>query len=88
MYKRKIYDTIINRLGEQRMFIQVIMGPRQIGKSTVIKQVLDDLNKPFLFYSADTISSTSSTWISDCWNNARLQMRTQGLEEMILVVVS
>ena len=55
MYKRKIYDTIIKRLGEQRMFIQVIMGPRQIGKSTVIKQVLDDLNKPFLFYSADTL---------------------------------
>ena len=55
MYKRKIYDTIIKRLGEQRMFIQVIMGPRQIGKSTVIKQVLDDLSKPFLFYSADTI---------------------------------
>lgn len=52
MYKRKIYDTIIKRLGEQRMFIQVIMGPRQIGKSTVIKQVLDDLSKPFLFYSA------------------------------------
>ena len=86
MYKRKIYDTIIKRLGEQRMFIQVIMGPRQIGKSTVIKQVLDDLSKPFLFYSADTIPSTSSTWISDCWNNARLQMRTQGLEEMILVI--
>ena len=45
MYKRKIYDTIIKRLGEQRMFIQVIMGPRQIGKSTVIKQVLDDLSR-------------------------------------------
>ena len=86
MYKRKIYDTIIKRLGEQRMFIQVIMGPRQMGKSTVIKQVLDDLSKPFLFCSADTIPSTSSTWISDCWNNARLQMRTQGLEEMILVI--
>lgn len=68
------------------MFIQVIMGPRQIGKSTVIKQALDAVNKPFLFYSADTIPSTSSTWISDCWNNARLQMRTQGLDEMILVI--
>ena len=86
MYKRKIFDTIVKRLNEQRMFIQVIMGPRQIGKSTVIKQALDAINKPFLFYSADTIPSTSSTWISDCWNNARLQMRTQGLDEMILVI--
>lgn len=68
------------------MFIQVIMGPRQIGKSTVIKQALDAINKPFLFYSADTIPSTSSTWISDCWSNARLQMRTQEQDEMILVI--
>lgn len=68
------------------MFIQVIMGPRQIGKSTVIKQALDAINKPFLFYSADIIPSTSSTWISDCWNNARLQMRTQEQDEMILVI--
>ena len=86
MYKRKIYSTIVKRLNEQRMFIQVIMGPRQIGKSTVIKQALDDLDKPFLFYSADTVPSTSSTWISDCWNNARLRMRAQGLQEMILVI--
>lgn len=68
------------------MFIQVIMGPRQIGKSTVIRQVLDDLDKPSLFYSADTIPSTSSTWISECWANASLQMRAQGQEEMILVI--
>ncbi len=86
MYKRKVYDTIIKRLEERRMFIQVIMGPRQIGKSTVIRQVLDDLDKPSLFYSADTIPCTSSTWISECWANARLQMRAQGLEEMILVI--
>lgn len=86
MYKRNIYGTIVKRLNEQRMFIQVIMGPRQIGKSTVIKQALDDLDKPFLFYSADTVPTTSSTWISDCWNNARHQMHAQGLQEMILVI--
>ena len=86
MYKRNTYGTIVKRLNEQRMFIQVIMGPRQIGKSTVIKQALDDLGKPFLFYSADTVPTTSSTWISDCWNNARLQMRAQELQEMILVI--
>lgn len=86
MYKRSIYDTIIQRLGEQRMFIQVIMGPRQIGKSTVVRQVLDDLKKPYLFFTADTIPSTSPTWISQCWASARLQMRTMQQEELILVI--
>lgn len=86
MYKRSIYHTIIKRLEEHRMFIQVVMGPRQIGKSTVVKQVLDDLGKPYLLYSADTIPSTSPKWISECWANTRLQMRAQQLEEMILVI--
>ena len=86
MYKRSIDDTIIKRLGEQRMFIQVIMGPRQIGKSTVVRQVLDDLKKPYLFFTADTIPSTSPTWISQCWASARLQMRTMQQKELILVI--
>lgn len=86
MYKRSIYHTIIKRMEEHRMFIQVVMGPRQIGKSTIVKQVLDDLGKPYLLYSADTIPSTSPKWISECWANARLQMRAQQLEEMILVI--
>lgn len=43
MYKRAEYQTIKNRIEEQRKFIQVVMGARQIGKSTVVKQVLSDL---------------------------------------------
>ena len=46
MYKRVEYQTIKSRLEEDRMLIQVVMGPRQVGKSTVVKQVLDDL--PYL----------------------------------------
>lgn len=86
MYKRSVYETIRKRLEEPRRFVQVIMGPRQIGKSTVVKQVLDDCGKPFLLYSADTIPSTSSTWISECWNTARLQMRIRQDEETIIVI--
>ena len=37
MYKRSEYQVIMNRLKEQRKFIQVVMGTRQIGKPTVIK---------------------------------------------------
>lgn len=86
MYKRSVYSTIKKRIDEPRRFVQVIMGPRQIGKSTVVRQVLDDCSKPFLFFSADTIPSTSPSWISECWTNARIQMRIQQLDEMILVI--
>ncbi len=85
-YKRSTYYTIQKRLDEPRRFIQVVMGPRQTGKSTVVRQVLDNSSKPFLFYSADTVPTTSSTWISECWASARLQMRTNRQEELILVI--
>ncbi|HEY9551186.1 MAG TPA: AAA family ATPase [Prevotella sp.] len=86
MYKRTVYQTVFDRLNEPRRFIQVIMGPRQVGKSTVANQVLQDLHKPYLHYSADAVPATNLSWISDCWQAARLQMRAQQLAELILCI--
>lgn len=43
MYKIVKYQVITKKLKEQRKFIQVVMGARQIGKSTVVKQVLNSI---------------------------------------------
>lgn len=50
MYKRTEYQVITDRMKEPRKFIQVVMGARQIGKSTVVKQVLQDLDMPYQFF--------------------------------------
>lgn len=47
MYKRSEYQTIRSCMEEPRRFIQIVMGPRQVGKSTVVKQVLKDLDMPY-----------------------------------------
>ena len=67
MYKRAEYQTIKERIKESRKFIQVVMGARQIGKSTVVKQVLNDLDEPYRMFSADNVPTTNSAWIADCW---------------------
>lgn len=86
MYKRAEYQTIKKRLEEPRKFIQVVMGARQIGKSTVVKQVLKDLDAPFQFYSADNVPTTNSAWISDCWVAVRSLMQSNGWESAVLVI--
>ena len=53
MYQRKQYQALFTRMQEKRRFIQVIMGPRQVGKSTLMKQVVNALEIPFVFYPAD-----------------------------------
>lgn len=86
MYKRAEFHLIRKRLEEPRRFIQVVMGPRQIGKSTVVKQVLKELNEPFQFYSADNVPATDKNWISDCWASARALMGAGNRRSMILVI--
>lgn len=86
MYQRKQYRTLFSRMQEKRRFIQVIMGPRQVGKSTLMKQVVKSLDRPFVFYPADAVPATQLGWISDCWNAARAKMRVEGLKELILVI--
>lgn len=86
MYKRTEYQIIKSRLEEQRKFIQVVMGARQIGKSTVVKQVLKDLEAPYQFFSADNVPVTNSAWISNCWAAVRSLKENNGWESIILII--
>ncbi|MCI5777232.1 MAG: AAA family ATPase, partial [Bacteroidales bacterium] len=86
MYKRPEYQTIKSRLQEPRKFIQVVMGARQIGKSTVVKQVLKDLDTPFHLFSADNVPATNRSWISDCWAAVRSLKKTNNWDSAILVI--
>ncbi|MCI2082681.1 MAG: ATP-binding protein [Bacteroidales bacterium] len=87
MYKREQYEIINERLREPRKFIQVVMGPRQVGKTTVVRQVLKDLQSvPYLFFSADDVPATQKSWIYDCWDAARAQMRIEGSKEAVLII--
>ncbi|HET8854557.1 MAG TPA: ATP-binding protein [Salinimicrobium sp.] len=51
MVSRIISGTIINRLGDPKAII--IMGPRQVGKSTLLHQIKKYFNKPVLFWNGD-----------------------------------
>ena len=76
----------MNRLKEPRKFIQVVMGPRQVGKSTVVKQVLQDLDMQYQLFSADNVPASNTAWISNCWAAVRSLKENKGLESIILVI--
>ncbi|KXB79388.1 hypothetical protein HMPREF3034_02141 [Prevotella sp. DNF00663] len=86
VYKRSQYHTVMQRMKEPRQFIQVVMGPRQVGKTTLIRQVLNDTDLPFSFFTADNIPATQTDWIGDCWANVRAKMRLEALQECILII--
>lgn len=86
MYKRTEYQLIRSRLEESRKFIQVVMGARQIGKSTVVKQVLKDIAIPHQLFSADNVPATNNAWISNCWAAVRSLKESNGWESAVLVI--
>jgi uncharacterized protein len=86
MFERPYIQQLIARLKESRSFIQVLMGPRQVGKSTLTGQVLDKLNIPHLSVSADAVANSGETWLEQQWEAARLQLKSTEAPEFILAI--
>ena len=86
MYKRLQFEVLKSRLLEPRNKIQTISGPRQVGKSTMIKQLLQEIGIPYLSVSADDVPNTNSFWISEMWATARARMKTANVSEYLLVI--
>ncbi len=40
MYQRDIVGTLVERVNEPRRFMQILIGPRQTGKTTAVSQAL------------------------------------------------
>lgn len=85
-YIRNQYYTLRSRVLEPRKFIQVLAGPRQVGKSTVVAQVLRDITIPYTLENADMVDKRDSDWIRRVWESARVSMQLLHEEEHLLVI--
>lgn len=86
MIVRKQLSVLQTRLAEPRRFIQVLAGPRQVGKTTLIKQLVKEAQVPITFVSADSVEPSQTTWISDQWRMVRIIMQTQHQSEHVLII--
>lgn len=74
------------RMNEKRRFIQVLLGPRQVGKTTIIKQLTKKLQTPYLFVTADETQENNVNWIEQQWNSLRLRLQANKWQEAILII--
>jgi hypothetical protein len=70
-YRRPPHGTLVARLGETRRFIQVVTGPRQVGKTTLVRQALADVAIPSVYASADDPGLRDRAWLDAQWGAAR-----------------
>lgn len=85
-YKRKQFDIVLSRIKEPRGKIQVIVGPRQVGKSTLMDQVLAKCPMPYTLAKADNVDPNDLNWIKRVWESARGTMTVNKETEHLLVI--
>ena len=76
MFKRPQFGPLFERIREPRRFIQVLSGPRQSGKTTLVGQILKELPVPSRYASADTQEAHGPIWLEQQWNAAREENRS------------
>ncbi len=73
-FQRPQSVVLAARLAEPRRFIQVVAGPRQVGKFTLVQQVTEGLAIPVRQASADEPTLRGAEWIAQQWDVARLSI--------------
>src|SRR6058998_4018897 len=66
--------------------MQVVTGARQVGKTTLVTQVVERARLPYVFASADEPTLRGSAWIDAQWEAARLRLRDSGQGGALLVL--
>jgi len=85
-YSRPQGGTLAKRLTGRRLFLQVLAGPRQVGKTTLARQVLERGGLPSRYASADEPTLRGRDWLVQQWDLARLMARDAGRGGAVLVV--
>ena len=71
VYRHRVIKILEKRLEEERRHIQIILGPRQVGKSTAIREVLKKQSCSTVYALADLPNPPGTEWITRHWAQAR-----------------
>lgn len=71
MYKRPLFEKVMEQVTDSRNFMQVLAGPRQVGKTTLAHQIMESISCPSHYASADGYSLRDAAWIEQQWEIGR-----------------
>jgi hypothetical protein len=81
--ERTLVGALERRLRGGRNLIQVVVGPRQVGKTTALQQLLERWRGPSEYASADLPAPPTADWITAHWQVVR---QMPGRQNRLLVL--
>ena len=85
-FQRDYAAVLAARLSEPRRLLHVVAGPRQVGKTTLVQQVLAEFDRPSVFVSADEPALRDTAWLAAQWERARLVAKDAGKRGAVLAL--
>ena len=71
-FKRQlIMSPLLENLARQAHVLQILTGPRQVGKTTAIHQFLAEWPEPAFYATADQLTPPDGQWLTEIWRQAR-----------------
>ena len=71
-FQRSFVSLLMQRLQQQGALIQVLVGPRQVGKTTGVRQLIAQLPIPSHYANADDLLVSDRNWLLTQWQKALL----------------
>lgn len=85
-YIRKApYGQLVKSLRGRVNLIQAVIGPRQVGKTTLALQLFERWVGPKLYETADQPNIPSAEWISAHWEMSRRQNKIAGRKSLLIL---
>lgn len=66
--------------------MQILLGPRQVGKTTAVRQALAGVGLPHHYASARDVAGGAHGWTASVWETARFRMKAAGCPSFVLVL--
>ncbi|MGA3008529.1 MAG: ATP-binding protein [Opitutaceae bacterium] len=85
MKRDNIFQTIKKRIAEPRRFVQVLAGPRQVGKTTLARQIMAEKSVVSHYATADEPTLRDRTWLEQQWETGRLRARDQATGAILVL---
>ena len=87
IFKRATYPLLLKHVTEPRRFIQVLSGPRQTGKTTLARQIMESFKGPSHYATADEPALKNQVWLEEQWEIARVAATAGGKRRKTLLVL-
>lgn len=79
-------ELLRNRLTKPCRHMQLVVGPRQVGKTTLVRWAIEASGLPWHYATADDPGSLSEGWLRQQWEVARAKSRAAGTRSAVLAL--